>query len=218
MIEDLTGRTFGYLTVIKPERTKDGRNGWLCQCDCGNTVVERSWILMHEKRRSCGCKQHTLIGARRRTHGMAGGKYEGRRSPLYRCWSNMKSRCYNPNVRSYADYGAKGIGVCDEWINDFEAFAGWANDNGYQDGLTIERKDANGNYCPENCEWITLSENSRRAGRRHCYGYNYETGETVEFVGIREFASERGLSYSAIDQVLHGHNKQHKGWTFEYAD
>lgn len=218
IIEDLTGRKFGYLTVIAPSKTKAGRNGWLCECECGNTIIERAWVLEHGARLSCGCKQHELIGAKRRSHGLAGGKYEGARSPLYRCWSNMKSRCYNPKVRSYTDYGARGIRVCDEWINDFQAFAEWAMNHGYHDGLTIERKNSDLDYCPENCEWITLSENSRRAGRRHCRGYNSATGEVVEFIGIRQFAAERDLSYPAIDQVLHGHNKQHKGWIFEYVD
>ena len=81
---------------------------------------------------------------------------------LYKIWSNMKQRCYNENATSYNYYGEKGITICDEWLNDFQAFYDWAMANGYTDDLTIDRIKNDGNYCPENCRWITLDENSRR--------------------------------------------------------
>lgn len=81
---------------------------------------------------------------------------------LYKIWSNMKQRCYNENATSYNYYGEKGITICEEWLYDFQIFHDWAMENGYQDELTIDRIDSDKGYCPENCRWITLDENSRR--------------------------------------------------------
>ena len=193
---------------------------YYCQCACGNVKVILGKYLVRSKNptQSCGCLRLDRIHELKTQHGESGGAIVGGRTQLYRCWSNIKSRCYNPNVRSYADYGAKGVKMCDEWLHDFQAFASWARSHGFEEGLTINRKDSHGDYEPENCEWITLSENSKQS-RPHklCEGVNTETGEIVRFWNIRDFASERGLSYSCIDQVLHGHNKTHKEWTFRYV-
>ena len=75
----------------------------------------------------------------------------------------MRSRCYNPNNPTYPRYGGKGIKICDDWKNSLGAFVDWSLTHGYQKGLTIDRIDPRGDYCPENCQWITRSENSRRA-------------------------------------------------------
>lgn len=88
-----------------------------------------------------------------------------------------------------------------------------------ESGGAIDRKNTQKDYCPENCEWIALEENSRQARKKvYCWGKNLETGEYYEFDNIRKFAKEYGLSYSAIDQVLHKHNKTHKTWIFGYLD
>jgi hypothetical protein len=77
---------------------------------------------------------------------------------MYGVWLNMKERCYNPKHRYFMHYGGKGVVVCDEWRDDFRLFYEWAISNGYADNLTIDRIDCGGNYCPENCRWITIQE------------------------------------------------------------
>lgn len=219
------GDRIGRLTVIGFDEDlieKDGRSLEMARvkCDCGNEKSVRVKSLTSSNpTQSCGCLRIDKIHEKRTIHGESGGLVVGKRTQLYRCWSNIKSRCYNPKVRSYANYGAKGIKMCDEWLNDFIAFADWSRENGFEEGLSINRIDPKKDYCPENCEWITFSENSRLARKRvYCWGINLETGEYCEFDNIREFSRERDLSFSAIDQVLHKHNKTHKSWVFGYLD
>ena len=82
--------------------------------------------------------------------------------PLYYCWNDMKHRCRNKNYRDYKYYGARGIDVCLHWRQDITHFIKWALEFGYEEGLSIDRKNARIGYCPANCEWVSISENSRR--------------------------------------------------------
>lgn len=206
----MVGQRFGKLIVIKFSHRKNGRIYWECVCDCGNKCVKSGHSLKAGTTKSCGCLHSEVMTQIKTIHGET-------HSRLYRIWSNMKSRCYNPNVSCYKRYGAKGIMVCDEW-HEYINFSKWAKENGYQDDLTIERKDPHKDYCPENCEWITSSENSKRARQRKCWGRSLETGEYVEFINIKEFSKERGFSRKCIDRVLHNKNKTHKNWVFGYLD
>ena len=85
-----------------------------------------------------------------------------RNSRLYSIWGHMKQRCNNPKSHNFKYYGGRGIKVCEEWSNSFEAFYGWANSNGYADDLEIDRVEGTGNYEPSNCRWVTPEENRRR--------------------------------------------------------
>lgn len=80
---------------------------------------------------------------------------------LYRIWCGMRNRCSNPNQKNYRLYGGRGIKVCEEWLNSFEAFYTWALNNGYSAKLTIDRKDNDKGYTPENCRWVTQAEQIR---------------------------------------------------------
>ena len=168
---DLTGKRFGKLVVIAYAGKKvcGGQNKtmWLCRCDCGNEKSIGAPELQRGTTISCGCFHKKMVGDINRTHNMAN------KNKLYRVWKGMRERCYNPNNKSYKNYGGRGISVCEEWQNDFKAFYGWAIQNGYKEEtlpnglnrLTIDRINNNGNYEPANCRFVTNAENARNKKR-----------------------------------------------------
>lgn len=91
---------------------------------------------------------------------------------LYKCYHAMKNRCSNPNNESYYRYGGRGISVCAEWLNGFDEFYSWALANGYSDNLTIDRIDNDGNYCPENCRWISIKQQMTNTSKNLFADYN----------------------------------------------
>ena len=148
---DLTGKRFGMLEVIIRTNNIGKKVAWTCRCDCGNPSTATTSNLLGGKSTSCGCVRT---------------KHKGKGTLLYRTWSGIKSRCTNSKMDCWKRYGGRGIKMCDEWINDFSAFRTWALANGYKPGLTIDRIENDGNYCPENCQWITLSENVKKVRRK----------------------------------------------------
>ena len=158
-VVDLKGQRFGRLTVIgrAPRKGNTEQACWECLCDCGNTITTLGYCLRSGGTTSCGCYHKEVSGKVFRTHGL-------RNTKLYNVWCSMKERCHTPSNTSYKNYGARGIKVCDEWLK-FEPFYEWAISNGYSEGLSIDRIDVNGNYCPENCRWSTkeVQANNTRA-------------------------------------------------------
>lgn len=174
--EDLVGKRFGRLTVVSLYGVKRHHAQWLCKCDCGLTTLSYAYQLNNGSKQSCGClrvekaSEHiseSLKGKDNPTY-KHGGK-SGKTERLYYTWWNMLKRCETPSANRYKSYGGRGITVCEEW-HDYKVFRDWAYANGYYDEdeslprgekLSIDRIDPDGNYCPENCRWIPLSENSR---------------------------------------------------------
>ena len=153
---DIVNQRFGRLVVIERiENTEDGKSQFKCLCDCGRYKNIRGKTLRNGKTKSCGCLLSEESRKRATIHG-------ARHTRLYQIWSGMKQRCFNPRATKYELYGGRGITVCEEWKNDFKSFYDWAVSHGYQDNLTIDRIDSDGNYEPFNCQWITLRENGRR--------------------------------------------------------
>lgn len=191
-IKNLIGQRFGRLTVIELHHReqvfnkrgikKGYKNYWLCKCECGNEKVIVGESLIANKTKSCGCFRNEKLKERRLKHGMSETKLNG-------IYSSMKRRCYNKNDKNYNDYGNRGITVCDEWKNNSKAFYNWALSNGYQEGLTIDRIDNNGNYEPSNCKWATMKEQSRHRRNSRLVEYNGKAqciSAWAEELGVRE--------------------------------
>lgn len=177
--EDMTGKKFNRLTAIE----YIGNRTWLCRCDCGNTVKVKSYDLKNGRTKSCGCynsERFREIGkankgkpspTKGRTFPKKKHEYDGCGYRLYRIWQNIHGRCNND---SSDNYGNRGITYCKEWEN-FIPFRDWALANGYDDTLTIDRIDVNGNYEPANCRWVSRKIQSRNTRRNIFLTYNGET-------------------------------------------
>lgn len=186
---DLTGQRFGRLIVLgRTELEKTGQARWLCKCDCGNETVVQSYDLRSGNTQSCGCQRQENFT--HTTHGHS-------KKRVYAIWKGMKSRCYNKNRKAYKDYGGKGIAVCEEWRDDFEAFYVWAMSNGYSDDLSIDRIDSDGNYEPANCRW---ADGLTQAN-------NKTNNDVIEFNGsahtMAEWSKITGIKYATLYRRIH---------------
>ena len=169
-VRALIGEVFGRLTAV-----------WRCSCSCGNTHDVLGSVLVKGLSRSCGCLRRDSTGPHK-THGMKGTK-------IYGIWNSMKQRCGNPNVLSYKDYGGRGIKVCRRWQR-FENF--YADMGDRPEGKTLERRDNDADYGPENCYWAAKEVQVKNKRNNHFITAN---GETLI---LAEWARRLGCNPAAI--------------------
>ena len=188
----IVGKRYNKLTVIRKTSEKSHNSYlWECKCDCGNITLVKKWNITSGNTKSCGCLKLNSVKKMNRintTHGMS-------RSKLYRVWESMKRRCDNSKTERYASYGGRGITYCKEW-SKFENFYGWAKANGYEEGLSLDRIDVNGNYEPSNCRWIPLKKQAYNKTNSRKVSYNNKE------LTIAELANKTGKPYHLIYQRI----------------
>ena len=206
-----SGEKFGRLTVIKLDHIEKYTNPtgklsrneefYLCTCDCGNECIILKQSLKLGYTKSCGCLQKertALVRLNTKKHGL-------KNTRLYNIFNGIKQRCYNKKDKHFKNYGNRGITMCEEWKNDFKVFYDWSTNNGYNDSLTIDRIDVNGNYEPNNCRWTTIKEQQRNRTNNRLITYNNET----HCVG--EWSEKLNLKGSTI------YNRINSNWSVEKA-
>ncbi|MBO5259973.1 MAG: hypothetical protein J6B26_06295 [Agathobacter sp.] len=195
---NLIDKKFGRLQVIEEAKKRGNKRMWKCRCDCGNITIVATNTLKSGHTTSCGCLRTEKRPEFHKVHGMT-------KTRLYKIWVNMKQRCYIEENEQYPNYGGRGIEVCEEWRNDFQSFYNWAIANGYQDDLSIDRKNPDGHYEPSNCRWATMKEQQNNRRNNHLITYNGETHTMMEWSEIT------GTNYKTIA------NRLYKGKSVEQA-
>ena len=196
---DLTGHRFGRLVVIERFlNSKSGKAKWRCKCDCGNETIVFSTSLVRGLTHSCGCLNREVTMERFSTHRQS-------ESRLYETWSGMKKRCYNPNSKSFSAYGGRGISICEEWLSNFANFKEWAENNGYDDSLTLDRINNDGDYTPTNCRWVTPREQALNTSRNHM----------VAIDGITKPRNEWSRLHGVNPKTVR--DRLVRGWAYERA-
>ncbi|WNA15551.1 hypothetical protein [Acinetobacter phage HFM1] len=197
--KDITGVVIGRLTAISRtnEKLKGGNYKWLFRCECGNTVVRSAKIVSHQNvgANGCGC----------RTWKTANHDYYKTHKKLTWVHIAMKQRCFNSSCKDYPNYGGRGITVCDEWL-DLKTFCDWAVSTGYKEGLTIERINVDGDYCPDNCSWIVNDFQPRNRTISIIYEHNGLKGDA------RFWSEYSGINYNTLRNRLNNY-----GWSIEKA-
>ena len=190
--QDLINKVYTMLTVI--EEAENGRRGvrWKCRCECGNEVIVYAADLRTKHQLSCGC----LKWKGTPTHGLSD-------SAIRQCYYNMRKRCYSPNFKSYKDYGGRGITICEEW----STFQGFLDDMlpTHKPGLSIERKDVNGNYCKDNCCWES----------KKIQANNTRSNHYVEYLGEKYTLATLANKYDIDPRLLR--LRLMRGWTIDQA-
>jgi hypothetical protein len=199
---DLVGQKFTMLTVTERlGKTKDGHYLFKCICDCGNEKVIEGRLIKKGAVTSCGCRKLEITKEVMSTHGLSSSR-------IYATYNHMKLRCYHTENKAYHHYGGRGIKICDEWLgeNGFINFYNWSMENGYTEKLSIDRIDNNGNYEPNNCRWVTMTEQANNKRTNLYFTYNGETKT------LTEWCNKLGLKYDPVRKRI-----VDSGYSFEKA-
>lgn len=190
---DLTGKKFERWTVIAKSENMGKNTAWICKCECGTIRSVLTYNLQSGKSKSCGCLQKEAASRIKKTHGKTNTR-------LYRIYKGIKARCCNKNTPAYKHYGGREINICEEWQNDFMSFYNWAMQNGYNDNLTIDRIDVNGNYEPNNCRWVGIFEQANNKSTNFYIVINKEKHTIPEWCRITK--TKPTVLYSKIARLL----------------
>jgi hypothetical protein len=190
---NLTGKKFGRWTVLEfAGKNQHGQALWLCECECKTRKTIRGGGKIFSK--SCGCLQREKAAS---TMAKAFKKHGEFGTPLYGVWAAMKRRCENPKVKEYANYGGRGITYNPEWV-EYENFRNWAVKSGYQQGLTLDRIETDGNYEPKNCQWVTMKDQQR----------NRRNNVWIEIDGQNVMLADLSRSTGILDKTLYSRYKK----------
>lgn len=184
---DHTGQRYGRLTVLH-ECAREGRTHprWSCQCDCGTQINATGYLLSAGRVRSCGCLQRDAAS---KYNSATKVKHSGFGTRLYSTWQSMIQRCCNPKSPAYRHYGGRGIEVCASWVNDFAAFRRDMGDKPTHDH-SLDRKDNDGPYSPENCRWATREQQARNKRRSLMVEHN------GKLMHLKDACEASGVNYA----------------------
>jgi hypothetical protein len=191
------GKRFNMLTVLNEEERHNKQRQFLCRCDCGDIRVHKLILLTSGQSKSCGCLRKKTFIDRNTSHGKS-------RSKLNAVYQAMKQRCENPNNINYKHYGGRGIKVCEQWLSSLIVFYNWAIENGYEEGLSIDRINVNGNYEPDNCQWVKMKIQTRNKRDNVFVEYNGEK------LCVQDWANRLGINHCTLTKRL-------KKWGLEKA-
>jgi len=216
---DLTGQRFGKLMAVRFVGMKNDRSVWLFKCDCGNLKEALAKEVNRGKLSSCGCYR----GGETRLKSIHGDGSKKNEHPLHKFWRYMRKRCNNKNHDSYNNYGGRGITYDSNWDN-YENFKEdmyfkyiYATKKyGKNTQLSIERRNANGNYCFKNCKFILLNE--QQGNTRVQKWFVAISPDKKEYVAknVAKFSRKYNLNPSHVGECLRQESIHHKKWTFEY--
>lgn len=192
---NLTGQKFERLTVVSKELPDStGSIIWKCKCECGKDVYARGNALRKGLVKSCGCYKKDILPT-------INTKYKDCPKRLYKIYYGMLGRCYSEGNSAYNNYGGRGIQVCSEWKNSFTSFWEWSINNGYSAKLSIDRKDNEAEYSPDNCRWVSDYEQSRNKRSSVFLTLNNKT------LPIEIWAKDLNLKLSTL------YTRKFRGWS-----
>lgn len=201
------GKRFGRLTIVDFAHAESPYRGWMwvCRCDCGNTRTLIPGDVKQGKTRSCGCLHDEVCAEKASKF-----KYSVKDHPrLYSIYNGIKKRCYSKNEPRYKDYGARGIEMCNSWLNPtdgFDNFVEWSLSHGYSEDMSIDRINVDGNYEPTNCRWVSMNEQA--LNKRDTKWVDYK-GEHIQLMVL---CDRLGITYDTVHDRIYK-----RGWSVEDA-